>query len=215
MRPIPAGARTLFLAVVACALLPTPAGRAAPPAGGSAAASRGAGPQPVVALEDFVEALAPHGTWVEHRRWGRVWRPKDVGPDWKPYFRGRWARTDLGWYWVSEEPWGWATYHFGRWFLDPLEGWIWVPGRGWAPAWVAWRVGKRLAGWAPIGPDGKVFAPAHVFVPLDRIEEPPDRVALPEPRTARALGETHAVGEKPGPAPARLDGQKRAPLAAR
>jgi len=31
------------------------------------------------------------------------------------YSNGRWQRTDAGWYWSSEEPWAWATYHYGRW----------------------------------------------------------------------------------------------------
>ena len=31
-----------------------------------------------------------------------------------------------GWIWVNDEPWGWATYHHGRWFYD-AGYWYWSP----------------------------------------------------------------------------------------
>jgi len=34
---------------------------------------------------------------------------------------------------VSDEPWGWACYHYGTWVDDPAVGWVWVPGVEWAP----------------------------------------------------------------------------------
>ncbi len=63
--------------------------------------------------------------------------------------------TDDGWTWVADpsEPWGWATYHYGRWTnLDGI-GWVWVPGYTWAPAWVSWRYGGGYCGWAPLPPE--------------------------------------------------------------
>ena len=57
-----------------------------------------------------------------------------------------------GWLWASDEEWGWATCHYGRWFFDDRYGWVWVPGRDWAPAWVAWRFGGGYVGWAPLPP---------------------------------------------------------------
>ena len=44
--------------------------------------------------------------------------------------------------------WGVVTYHYGRWYEDPREGWVWVPGSTWAPAWVSWREGGGYCGWA-------------------------------------------------------------------
>jgi hypothetical protein len=158
--------------------------------------------KPMVSLEDFVAALEPLGDWIVHPRWGRAWRPSGVDKYWRPYFHGRWAPTDEGWYWVSDEPWGWATYHFGRWFLDPLGGWTWLPGRRWAPSWVAWRQGKGLVGWAPLGPDGKAFFPTFVYAPAARMLEPVPRVALPLPRSGPALVDTRPVEAAPR-APAR------------
>jgi hypothetical protein len=45
-----------------------------------------------------------------------------------------------GWTWVGCESWGWAPYHYGRWFNDPAYGgWLWYPGvlgvrHYWSPA---------------------------------------------------------------------------------
>jgi hypothetical protein len=65
---------------------------------------------------------------------------------------GHWEWTDAGWSWASDEPWGYATYHYGRWFVDARQGWVWLPGTTYAPAWVAWRSGGGYVGWAPLGP---------------------------------------------------------------
>jgi hypothetical protein len=72
--------------------------------------------------------------------------------DWRPYWYGHWVYTDVGWTWASDEPWGWAVYHYGRWFYDPIYGWVWVPGTVWGPAWVDWRWSDDCVGWAPLPP---------------------------------------------------------------
>ncbi len=81
-----------------------------------------------------------------------AWQPAEVGQGWRPYNNGRWVWTDDGWYWDSDEPWAWATYHYGRWYDDDYYGWVWVPGYDWSPAWVEWRFGGGAMGWAPLGP---------------------------------------------------------------
>lgn len=35
-----------------------------------------------------------------------------------------------GWTLFSDEPFGWATYHYGRWAWNFQVGWLWVPGTG-------------------------------------------------------------------------------------
>jgi hypothetical protein len=101
----------------------------------------------------FRSALEPHGRWSKHRRWGEVWIPAKRDRDWRPYTVGRWAYTDeWGWYWASDEDFGYVTYHYGRWVRDSEFGWVWIPGNEWAPAWVQWRRGDRHAGWAPLPP---------------------------------------------------------------
>jgi len=95
----------------------------------------------------FYEALRPYGEWAWHGGW--CWIPYDIPIDWRPYTVGHWASTDAGFAWVSDEPWGWACYHYGRWDFDDDWGWCWHPGLDWAPAWVVWRTGDDWIGWAP------------------------------------------------------------------
>jgi len=104
----------------------------------------------------FYRKLEPHGDWRETREYGFVWQPREAGDrTWRPYTDGRWVYTDAGWTWVSEEPFGWATYHYGRWVRLRRVGWVWVPGDEWAPAWVSWRTSKDYVGWAPLPPEAR------------------------------------------------------------
>jgi hypothetical protein len=107
---------------------------------------------PEIDTSVFFDALAPYGEWIESPQYGWVWTPYDVPIDWRPYSNGHWAYTDYGWTWVSDYPWGWATFHYGRWGYLPDIGWVWAPGRVWAPAWVEWRVSDDVIGWAPLPP---------------------------------------------------------------
>ena len=105
---------------------------------------------------DFYQPLQPYGRWIDVRGYGRCWTPAGVDPDWRPYTDGHWQRTDAGWYWVSDEPWGWATCHYGRWHREDNFGWVWIPQTQWAPAWVAWREGGGYTGWAPLPPEARI-----------------------------------------------------------
>jgi len=100
----------------------------------------------------FFNALEPYGEWIEIGYNKYAWKPYDVNYNWKPYSIGRWEWTRSGWYWVSYEPFGWATYHYGRWYYDDYYGWVWIPGYKWAPAWVEWRYNDYYIGWAPLPP---------------------------------------------------------------
>jgi hypothetical protein len=112
------------------------------------------------APEDYDEALAPYGSWVDDPDYGRAWQPA-VTIGWAPYVDGYWAETPYGWTWVAAEPWGW-TFHYGRWGLGRL-GWVWVPGAEWGPAWVDWFWDDGFVGWAPLSPFG-VVVPIETFV---------------------------------------------------
>lgn len=104
--------------------------------------------------ELFYRQLDNDGDWIETDRYGYVWRPTVAlhQAGWRPYADGYWASTEDGWMWVSNERFGWATYHYGRWAQLSGLGWVWVPGDEWAPAWVSWRHGDVYVGWAPLPP---------------------------------------------------------------
>jgi len=135
---------------------PTPAAPAPPAEATEAPSVSDTDPS---ALTTFKPALDPYGAWVTDERYGTVWVPhrEVVGEDFAPYVsRGHWALTaDDDWIWVSDYPFGWAVFHYGRWVWIPGHGWSWVPGRTYANAWVVWRVpsaGYAYVGWAPMPP---------------------------------------------------------------
>ncbi len=84
-----------------------------------------------------------------------IWKPSVDDEKWKPYSNGRWVYTTDGWMWVSNYNWGWACYHYGRWWKSQLYGWVWMPGYVWAPSWVMWRVSENHIGWCPLNPKAK------------------------------------------------------------
>jgi hypothetical protein len=108
--------------------------------------------QASVSFQLFYDELSPYGTWVDYPSYGYVWIPNG-GPGFSPYVTdGHWVFTDDGWAWVSDYPWGWAAFHYGRWDYDNVYGWLWVPDEEWGPAWVSWRRSPGYYGWAPLGP---------------------------------------------------------------
>lgn len=137
-----------------------PAGLASvPPPGGTP-------PTDDIVPADFYDALSPYGNWVDVEGCGPCWQPA-VGvltPAWQPYLNGgHWIFTDHGWYWLSGYSWGWATFHYGRWFHHNELGWCWAPDPVWAPAWVCWRNTGTYCGWAPL-PPGAGLSPAYGLV---------------------------------------------------
>jgi hypothetical protein len=103
-------------------------------------------------LRYYSEDLDAHGEWVyvdEYRSW--CWRPVRVASEWRPYWQGHWGAYPGGMTWVSDEPWGYVTYHHGRWGWNVNLGWFWIPGVYYAPAWVAWQSDDLYFGWAPMG----------------------------------------------------------------
>jgi len=128
--------------------------------------------------DDFYNELSPYGDWIDYPSYGQVWRPR-VDAGFQPYATdGRWEMTEYGNTWVSDYPWGWAPFHYGRWLFDDYYGWVWIPDNEWGPAWVSWRSGGGYYGWAPLGPsmgiDINVNIPYNhwVFVPEVYVRNP-------------------------------------------
>ncbi|HEY7213180.1 MAG TPA: DUF6600 domain-containing protein [Thermoanaerobaculia bacterium] len=159
--------------------------------------------QTSINLGFFYDDLAPYGNWVDTPRYGWAWTPSNVADTWQPYEDGRWTWTDQGWTWLSDEPFGWATYHYGRWYDDSSLGWAWVPGNEWAPSWVSFQEGPDYIGWAPLPPSVRVvsgfnrvaLAPRDfVFVPQNRFlaTDLADFI-LPAPRAVAVFPTTRNV----------------------
>jgi hypothetical protein len=90
-----------------------------------------------------------------------VWKPSpeyamvstvDQSPQYVPYSNGQWVNSDAGWYFKAPTPWEETVHHQGRWVNSPSAGWMWVPGRVWAPAWVDWKQNDDYVSWAPLPP---------------------------------------------------------------
>jgi hypothetical protein len=118
----------------------------------------------------FYDALIDYGDWVLIEPYGFVFRPRVDFATFRPYEDGFWAPSDpWGWVWISAEPFGWATYHYGSWTWDRFQGWVWLPGLDWAPAWVSWEIAGSFAGWAPVTPGSGGPGNGYLYAPLERM----------------------------------------------
>lgn len=106
-------------------------------------------------LRAYAPALDDNGTWeYDQASSGYVWYPW-VESDWRPYSDGEWMDVpSYGWTWVGLSVWSWPTDHYGHWGWRD-RGWYWIPGKSWAPAWVAWAESPDYVGWCPLGPNGR------------------------------------------------------------
>ena len=138
----------------------------------------------------FYDTLKDEGSWFNTTEYGDVWQPYIAykSDSWRPYTDGYWSYTDGGWMFVSNESFGWAVYHYGRWTKLQDIGWAWVPGTEWAPAWVTWRESKPDAATgapaadapvsattsdAPAADDKNPVPPAPSTAPADNAPPPP------------------------------------------
>jgi hypothetical protein len=150
---------------------PAPATAMQPVTPQPAAATQPAAPQPISVapqaagpadpvkqraelMQRIRTALEPHGVWLDHPRYGNMWRPTSNGSRFVPYLTdGHWTMAEGGeWSWVSDHDWGDVAMHYGNWVWTRETGWSWIPGTDYAPAHVVWRTGKDHVGWAPLSP---------------------------------------------------------------
>lgn len=164
----------------------------------------------------FYSRLQSKGKWLQDPSYGYVWQPAQATEDqnWRPYADGHWVYTDRGWTWISNEDFGWACYHYGRWARYPDTGWVWVPGNEWGPAWVSWREGEGqgdgYVGWAPLPPEAEadqnvrieswadnyydIGPAAYVFVRMADLAQPTySRVIVPPSENVTIIANTRNV----------------------
>jgi hypothetical protein len=111
------------------------------------------------------EDLASSGDWQSDSDYGAIWYPNNVAVGWQPYVYGHWTWiAPWGWTWVENEPWGFAPFHYGRWFQRGNR-WGWVPGPPtirpiYSPALVVFvgGTGSGISAWFPLGPR-EVYTP--------------------------------------------------------
>jgi hypothetical protein len=101
-------------------------------------------------VRPYYGELSAQGSFDVDPDYGTVWYPTGVASDWRPYNDGYWSYGPGGYFWVANEPWGWAPYHYGNWQWTARHHWCWVPGPVFAGAWVSWSWGSLTVGWAPL-----------------------------------------------------------------
>lgn len=84
----------------------------------------------------------------------------------RPYYNGQWLHSDAGWYFKAASEPEEITHHYGRWVYSPSLGWVWLPGRVWAPAWVEWREENEYIAWSPIPPRSYIVNNVVIIPPV-------------------------------------------------
>src|SRR5260370_41935194 len=95
-----------------------------------------------------------------------------------------------------------------------------IPGRVWAPAWVAWRWYGGYAGWCPLGPRGVVVEQPRRWVWVDQRNflEPVQHHVVPRPIVQAQGLSPPQTGPRAGPAVAAIEratGRSVRPLSVR
>ncbi len=199
MRRSPAGLPFLALALAVAPILGCAAGGLAPASSSQPVARQAMAPEYRV----FYDALEDYGDWILIEPYGFVFRPRVAWNQWRPFEDGFWAPTDVwGWVWISAEPFGWATYHYGQWFFDRFQGWVWTPGLQWMPGAVSWTIAGDFVGWSPLQgrpasrDDGarSEGTSSTLFAPLSRLGAPDLRTHLVTPaQIGPALAEAQPI----------------------
>lgn len=149
------------------------------------------------------DRLAAFGTWHELAPLGRVWRPEDLPPGWRPFGSGRWRYTfEAGWYWQGRLPFSGIAEHRGRWARH-ARAWWWLPGARFEPAPVAWgRSAAAKVAWAPLPGRGQQAQGWSMFGRTKSADDQPSILPVPEDQHIRRTappdpGEIAAVTGQP------------------
>ncbi len=117
-------------------------------------------------LHDAAYELEENGRWETVNYEGkkrRFWRPTRVDSGWAPFTVGRWTEYYGDNTWIPDEPFGYATHHYGNW-VYVNDAWYWGPpqtvgvGLGWYPGRVAWIGSGADVGWVPLAPRERYYS---------------------------------------------------------
>ena len=117
-------------------------------------------------LRDEAYELEENGSWETVNYEGKerhLWRPTRVASGWAPFTTGRWTEYYGDNTWVPDEPFGYATHHYGNW-VYVNNAWYWGPpettgGRlAWYPGRVAWIGSGADVGWVPLAPSEPYYS---------------------------------------------------------
>ncbi|MBF0552909.1 MAG: hypothetical protein HQK60_20535, partial [Deltaproteobacteria bacterium] len=117
-------------------------------------------------LQDDAYELEENGVWETVNYEGRdrhFWRPTRVGSGWAPFTAGRWTEYYGDSTWIPDEPFGYATHHYGNW-VYVNNAWYWGPPEtvgvevGWYPGRVAWIGSGEDVGWVPLAPTERYYS---------------------------------------------------------
>ncbi len=117
-------------------------------------------------LHDEAYVMEENGRWEMVSYEGkkrRLWRPTRVDSGWAPFTAGRWTEYYGDNTWIPDEPFGYATHHYGNW-VYVNNAWYWGPpqavgvGPGWYPGRVAWIGSGADVGWVPLAPRERYYS---------------------------------------------------------
>lgn len=100
-------------------------------------------------FDTFLHILNPHGKWTQEAS-SKIWSYTPLqSPELPPFINGRWIYSDYGWHWQGNEPYAWATSHYGFWKRTESGSWSWIPSPEWHSNPVDWRGTQTHIGWRP------------------------------------------------------------------
>jgi hypothetical protein len=117
-------------------------------------------------LHDEAYELEENGAWETVNYEGKerhFWRPTRASSEWAPFTAGRWTEYYGDSTWVPDEPFGYATHHYGNW-VYVNNAWYWGPpetvggGLRWYPGRVAWIGSGEDVGWVPLAPNEPYYS---------------------------------------------------------
>ncbi|MFN7973082.1 MAG: DUF6600 domain-containing protein [Acidobacteriota bacterium] len=115
------------------------------------------------------EDLDDNGSWVDVE--GETYYAPRVTGSWRPYSNGYWTYVaPYGYTWISYDPFGYVTHHYGSWTYHAGYGWLWFPGAVWAPHRCYFTTYGDSVFWAPLDPWGRPVVLGGVDIRIGNVD---------------------------------------------